>query len=193
MRWRSYVVFIAQSVTVKVAAVGLTFPETFMGILTDQWIVIGCGLLIGVLARAAYLLSMAKPVWRDFMISIIMAPMNGVLASELVESINLHDARLLLATSLLASTSTMVFVQARTKFIQKHTDPLVPAQVFTTPDATTHIPTNARPVIVTSVGSETPQTPAEIVIAELSKISPETDNGESLAALLHKLDKEPSK
>lgn len=177
--------------TDKVATVGLTFPETFMGIPIDQWTVIGFGLLIGVLARSAYLLSMSAPVWRDFGISIIIAPMNGVLASELVESINLHDARLLLATSLLASTSTMVFVQARAKFIQRHADPEIPAQVFVGPDTTTNIPPNARQVILTSVGSETAQTPAEIAIAELGKIQPETDNGESLAVLLHKLDKEP--
>ena len=174
----------------KATSLVLSAGFTFMGIATDQWVVIMFGLAVGVLARAAYLLSMSKPVWRDFGISIVMAPMNGVLASELIESINLHDARLLLATSLLASTSTMLFVEARRKFIKGYINDQPVTQLFTTPDTITHVPTNSRPVDITSVGSNSPQTTGEVEIAQLGKVEPITDNGDALTDLLRKLDKE---
>ena len=142
------------------------------------------GLAVGVLARAAYLLSMSKPVWRDFGISIVMAPMNGVLASELIESINLHDARLLLATSLLASTSTMLFVEARRKFIKAYINDQPVTQLFTTPDTVVHVPSGSRPVDITSVGNNSPQTTAEVEIAQLGKVEPITDHGDALVDML---------
>jgi len=160
-----------------------------MGIATDQWIVIASGLGIGVFARSAYLMSLRKPIWRDLTVSVIMAPMNGVLASELVESIALHDARLLLATSLLASSSTMIFVEARRRFLQWHGTE-EPTQIFTGPDTTVNIPSSAGDVSVTAVGTGTPQTTAQVVIAELGKVEPITDHGDAIAELLRKLDEE---
>lgn len=176
----------------KLVTVGLTFATTFMGISTGQWIIIACGLAIGVLARASYLMSLRKPVWRDFLISIVMAPMNGVLASELVESINLHDARLLLATSLLASSSTMIFVEARLRFLSWHGVQQQPTQIFTAPGTVTHVPAEAHAVDVTAVGDKTPQTTGEVAVDQLRKAGPVTDHGDGLAALLHKLDGEQS-
>ena len=161
-----------------------------MGIPIDQWIVIGCGLAIGVVARFCYLLQLRKPVWLDLVIAIGIAPMNGVLSAELVETINLHNVRLLLATSLIASTSTMAFIEARTRFLKWRNVDQPSTQLFTTPDTTTHVPTNSRPVDITSVGENSPQTTGEVVLAQLGKVEPITDNGESLAALLHKLDGE---
>ena len=160
-----------------------------MGIATDQWIVIAAGLGVGVVARFVYLLSIRKPVWRDLIISIGIAPMNGVLASELIDSIALHDARLLLATSLLGSSSTMVFVEARRRFLKWHGTE-EPTQIFTGPDTTVNIPASAGDVSVTAVGTDTPQTTAQVVIAELGKVEPITDHGAGLADLLRKLDEE---
>ena len=171
-------------------AVGFTLNATFMGITLDQWVVIGCGLAIGVVARFCYLLSLKKPVWLDLIIAIGIAPMNGVLAAELIETINLHNVRLLLATSLIASTSTMAFIEARIRFLRWRNIDQPTTQLFTTPDTVTHLPTNSRPVDITSVGENSPQTTGEVAVAELGKVEPITDNGESLAALLHKLDGE---
>ena len=173
----------------KVMAAGLSVGSAFMGIATDQWVVIAAGLSVGVFARSAYLMSLRKPIWRDLTVSVIMAPMNGVLASELVESIALHDARLLLATSLLASSSTMIFVEARRRFLQWHGTE-EPTQIFTGPDTTVNIPASAGDVSVTSVGTGTPQTTAQVVIAELGKAEPITDHGDAIAELLRKLDEE---
>lgn len=175
----------------KTMVVGINLGTAFMGITTGQYIVIACGLGIGIMARAAYLMSLRKPVWRDFAISIVMAPMNGVLAVELIEAINLHNGRLLLATSLLASSSTMIFVEARLRFLNWHGVEKPPTQIFTAPDSSTHVPSNSRAVVVTSVGENAPQTTGEVAISELSKVAPVTDHGGDLAALLHKLDKEP--
>ena len=174
----------------KVATASLSLGTMFMGIATDQWIVIASGLGIGVLARTAYLLSLKKPVFHDLIVSLIMAPMNGALAAEMVESIALHNARLLVATSLLASSSTMIFVESRKHFLRWKGVDEKASQVFTGSDTTVHIPQSAHAVDVVSVGKDAPQTTAEVALAHLATVKPITDHGADLAAMLRKLDVE---
>lgn len=160
----------------------------FVGIATDQWGVIAAGLGIGILARAAYLMSLRKPVWRDLVISLIVAPMNGALTAELVSSLHLADSKLLLAAALLGSSSTMAFMGARKQFLRWHGNDRSPAQVFADPDSTTAIPPGTKGAEVVAVSPETPDSTAAVTKRALARQKPVTDEDAEMKRLLGKLD-----
>ena len=88
----------------KKLATGGVLVLTIFGIALEQWLAIGVGLGIGILARWSYLLSVARTVgWRDVRIDLMAAPMNGILAAQILMTTGMHNERIVLAAGMLGA------------------------------------------------------------------------------------------
>ena len=161
-----------------------------LGIATDQWGVIGVGLIIGIIARWAYLMSIGNRVTpREALIDFMMVLPNGVLAVNLVDTAHIHDARLLLVAAMLGSGSTLAFVYARAQFNRWAGNTLngLPTTIFTGSNSTVHIPASSKvDVEVKTVGYATPQSVSEITLWGV-RAAPPLSVTEAMAATLEKL------
>jgi|GEM_PF-2107842 len=163
-----------------------------LGIATDQWDVIGVGLVIGIIARWAYIMSVGNRVTlRDALVDIMMVLPNGVLAINLVDTAHIHDARLLLVAAMLGSGSTLAFVYARTQFNRWQGASDAPTTVFAAANTTVHVPASAHEVTVQTVGYPTPQSVSEFAVQQMAETKPEPPSGEFLRILSRIEDPEP--
>jgi hypothetical protein len=145
------------------------------GVDTHDWIVVIAGLVVGLLARWAIVLSLNEPLgWKELRIDGLIIAMNGLLAMQFGQTLSLHGIKLAVIAAMFGASSTLIFAKLHAEFLARAGK--TPVQVFAAPDTTTHVPPATRAVDVTSVGPKTPQTTGEVAIAELSKRKPVEDH-----------------
>jgi hypothetical protein len=162
-------------------------PVALLAIDARYWLTIAGGLLVGLMARYAVMLSLNLPVgWREIRIDALVLLANGLLTVEAAELLGLHSARLAVAASMFGASSTMIFSKLHTAFVERATR--VPAMVFTGPDSITVIPPAVGPVEV-HAGDGT----ANPVGGELRQaFTKTTDNDPTMDDLIERLGEEPS-
>jgi hypothetical protein len=144
-----------------VAATPIVAPVAILAVDASYWLTIAGGLLVGLMARYAVMLSLNMPVgWREIRIDALVLLANGLLTVQFAELFGLHEVRLAVAASMFGASSTMIFSKLHSAFVERASR--MPTMVFAGPDSTTSVPAAASAVEVHAVPDDTDPVRSEL-------------------------------
>jgi hypothetical protein len=139
----------------------------------NDYAVVAAGLVIGIMARWAKVLSLGESLTKRAVVTdILILAMNGLIAAQIGEIAGIHGLKLAIEAAMLGASSTTVFAQIHAGWLKS---PGI-AIVFSGSGETLSVPPSPGPVKVTSIGFDSPQTTAEVVLVTLAHISPPSDD-----------------
>ena len=162
-------------------------PVAMLAVDARYWLTIAGGLMVGLMARYAVMLSLNLKVgWREIRIDALVLLANGLLTVQFAELFGLHEVRLAVAASMFGASSTMIFSKLHQAFVQRATQ--LPTMVFAGPDSTTTVPAAAPSVEVHAVAPD-----ADPIGSELRQAFPVAKTGDArMDDLIARLGEEPS-
>jgi hypothetical protein len=162
-------------------------PVALLAVDARYWLTIAGGLMVGLMARYAVMLSLNLKVgWREIRIDALVLLANGLLTVQFAELFGLHEVRLAVAASMFGASSTMIFSKLHSAFVERASR--MPTIVFAGPDSTTTVPASAPAVEVHAVPDDT-----DPVRSELRRAFPKPETSDpKMDELMKRLGEEPS-
>jgi hypothetical protein len=149
-----------------------------------DYAIVAAGLVIGVMARWAVVLSLGQPLnLRVMTIDLLVLSMNGLLALLFGQELNLHHVRLAVEAAMLGASSTIVFAKMQGEWLKHNAGPIT---MYAGPHDTISVGPNTSTVDVPMVDEASPQSTPEVGVATIKLFKKPPDN--PFADLIDKLD-----
>ena len=151
----------------------------------DDNAIVAAGLVIGLLARWAVVLSLGQSITRRvILIDLLVLSMNGLLARLFGQELNLHHVKLAVEAAMLGASSTIVFAKMQGEWLKRNTG--TPVQ-FAGGNESIRIEPSPAGLEVHTVDEDSPQNTQEVMEAALELLR--SVPGNPFAELLDKLNK----